>query len=240
MSGRNPNVKRAIVTQVDPDGEHARVLVDYMRLVRNRDRGAIQGEALEDASGVPAVSVPGVQVGDEVLVDLRPLPVVWLSFLFFVGPILAICVAAAALGMAGVAGALSRRATLWVQVLGSLGAAYAAYRFADGEQARLRASGAGTPQITAIMPRFVREDDETAGAKGAVLQTIFRLTGTPTEADWEYAHEEISKVVGVQQLDLHDDRVEVIFHGRMVKEKHLFELLLTFSIPVELDRELEV
>lgn len=238
MTARNPDVRRAIVAHVADDGSTARVVIEWMKLARRRDQAAIQDETPTSEEGIEALAVEGVRVGDEVLVDLRPLPIVWLSFLFFVVPLILAGITAGVSGLLlGLVG-LPKPAVLALQVLACFGALYAGYRVANLELENQKETGKGTPMITAIMPRFVEETGDSTDPRDAFLQSIFPLGAPPAPEDWAFAEEEISRVVGVRSIELVGDRVEVVFHGRQLKEKHLFELLTTFNIPVVLDRDI--
>ncbi len=227
------------MTSVSEDGSKARVLVEYLRLVRARDQAAIQSEAAPDLDGVEAVAIPGIQVGDEVLVDLRPWPVVRLSFLYFGAPLLA----AGAGAMAGWLGAgvvgLGMGAGAVVQLVLAGAGGVASYRYAEGVRGGLEAEGIGTPLVTAIMPRLMSREDGAVDSDRVCLQTVFPLTGPAPEEAWAFAEEEMLRVVGIEAVSLREDRVEVLYQARILKEKHLMELLMAFGIPVSLDRELE-
>jgi positive regulator of sigma E activity len=239
MAARDPNVRRALVTRVSEDGETAWVLVEWMKAMkRARDSGAIQ--AGETPQGVEAVAIQGLQVGDEVLVDLRPLPIIWLSFLFFVGPILGF-VGAAVLGhLLGAALHLAPALTLLIQVvLGGI-VGYQAFRFADRQQRALQAEGQGTPLVTGIMPRFVGEQEgDQPGKKRDLLQAVFFLSRPVTDTDWEFAAAEFERISGLVSAERSNDRVEVIFQQGVLKEKHLLELLTMLNFPIVMERDPE-
>lgn len=239
MAARAPNVRRALVTRVSDDGDTAWVLVEWMKALKQRDLGAIQDE--DTPRGVEALAIQGVQVGDEVLVDLRPLPVIWLSFLFFVVPILGFVAAAIGGHLLGEALRLAPALTLLTQAALGCFVGYQAFRFADRHQRTLQAEGLGTPLITAIMPRFMgSEADGEGGGKRDLLQAVFLLASPVSEHDWEFASAELERISGVVSAERREDRVEVVFQHGIIKEKHLLELLTMFNFPIVMDRDPEV
>jgi positive regulator of sigma E activity len=220
-----------LVARLSEDQERAWVLIEWMRQQGPQDRGAIQGEAPREGKGVEALSQSGVEVGDEVLVDLRPLPVSWLSFLFFGVPLLLFAVAALVGQGIGTRFQLHPSLTIILQMSGGLLGMVFAYRYADGTQVEYREQGLGTPVITAIMPRFKGEGTDT-------LQALFRLSEAVPEQTWAFASEELDRVTGVLEAKLVEDRVEIIFQKCILKEKHLLELLLLLGIPILVERDL--
>lgn len=236
MSPRNPDIKRAIVTAIEDEGRSVRVLVDYMRLLETEDDGAIRvGD--DPAQGVAADAIPGLEVGDEVLVDLRTLPAGRLALAWFGLPVLFL-----ALGLAGgkalsLALALAPGAGLATQAGLAVLGLVAALRLASADQARLEAAGLGRPVVTALLPRFVRPVDGIAGGEDAYLQSTFPLEGALDPATWSFVEGEFQRMTGVQTIVAIEDRIEIIYHGGILKEKHLFELLITLNVPVRADRE---
>lgn len=239
MAARDPNIRRALVTRVAEGGETAWVLVEWMKAMKARDKGAIQSD--DTPQGVEALAIAGLQVGDEVLVDLRPLPVVWLSFLFFVGPILGLVAAAIVGHLVGESRGWPPPATLGLQAVLCAFAAYQAFRFAERQQAGLQAKGLGTPLITAIMPRFVGEQEAGPGGKTRdLLQAVFFLSKPVSDPDWDFAAAEFERISGVVSAERRPDRVEVVFQQGILKEKHLLELLTMLNFPIVMDRDFEV
>ena len=239
MAARDPDVRRALVTEVAEDGSTARVLVEWMRVLRGQDAGAIQAEAPQAARGVEALAIPGLAVGDEVLVDLRSLPVIRLSLLFFLGPVLCFGMGLLAGQWLGTSAGLPPPLTLALQLaLGGTGGVLA-FLYADRVQSGLRAQGLGTPQVTAIMPRFLEEVAGDSGARGAMLQAVFFLTAPVPAELWSFAAAEFERISGVHAADLHDGRVEIVFHSGILKEKHLHELLVMLGFPVDMGRDPE-
>lgn len=239
MAARDPNVRRALVTRVSEDAATAWVLVEWMKVMkRGRDLGAIQSG--ETPQGVEALAIQGIQVGDEVLVDLRPLPVIWLSFLFFVGPILGFVAAAVGGHLLGEALQWAPALSMLVQVvLGAL-VGFQAFRFADRQQKALQEEGRGTPMITAIMPRYVgQEETGKSGKTRDLLQAVFFLSKPVSDPDWEFASAEFERISGVVSAERGDDRVEVVFQQGVIKEKHLLELLTMLNFPIVMDRDPE-
>lgn len=231
MRRGDPNIRRALVTRLSEDGSRAWVLVEWMRAQRLRDEGAIQDVSPKQNLGIEAVAQTGVELGDEVLVDLRPLPVSWLSFLFFGVPLL-LFVAAAFLGqVVGSRWDLHPGGTLLIQMgLGLVGVGLA-YSYANRVQQQLRDQGLGTPVITAIMPRFHGQGTDT-------LHALFRLANPVADSLWSFASEELSRITGVLDAQLREDRVEVVFRKDVIKEKHLLELLVLLGFPIVVERDL--
>lgn len=231
MRRGDPNIRRALVTRLSTDRKWAWVLVEWMKVQRQKDQGAIQGQVPLDGRGVKAVSQSGVQLGDEVLVDFRPLPVAWLSFLFFGVPLI-LFVVAAFLGQGlGQALTLPQGGVVVLQMTLGVAGLVASYLYADRVQSDLRAQGLGTPVVTAVMPRFAGEGTDT-------LQALFRLSGPVEPATWDFASEELDRITGVVEAKLEEDRVEVIFRKDILKEKHLLELLLLLGFPLVIERDL--
>ena len=240
MAARDPHVRRALVTRLSEDGETAWVLVEWMKAMKKaRDGGAIQGG--DTPQGVEAVAIDGIQVGDEVLVDLRPLPVIWLSFLFFVGPILGFVAAAVAGHLLGESVGLAPALALLIQVVMGSFAGFQAFRFADRQQRSMQDRGLGTPLITAIMPRYMgKEEGGEGGQKRDLLQAVFFLSGPVSDHDWNFAAAEFERISGVVSAERGVDRVEVVFQQGVIKEKHLLELLTMLNFPIVMDRDPEV
>ena len=238
MTARDPNVRRALVTRVFEDGAQVELVVEWMKLLKKEDRGAIQGEQT-GPKGFKADGILGIQVGDEVLVDLRPLPVTKLSFFYFGLPTLGILFAALLGHGVGLTLGLVPAITLIVQVFLGVAAAVLAYKFADGAHKKYVSEGLGTPMVTAIMPRLISREDSGESPGKDYLQAVFFLEGEVTDPDWEFARLELERVVGVHGVERQPDRIEVVFQQGLIKEKHLLELLTMFNFPIRMDRDPE-
>lgn len=239
MTARDPNVRRALVTRVFEEGERVELVVEWMKLFQGQDRGAIQGETPTQGLGFEALGISGVQVGDHVLVDLRPLPVNFLSFLYFGLPTLGILVGAIFGQGVGTVLGLVPALLLLLQMVAGIAAAVLAYRYADSRHQAYRDEGLGTPVVTAIMPRVVDSEPGGDGPGKDYLQAVFYLEAPVTDPDWEFASLELERVVGVRTASRFPDRVEVVFQQGVIKEKHLLELLTMFNFPIAMDRDPE-